>query len=91
MHSQQLSVNLIIQYSLVGLVLLAAVAWIAWRFFHIRKDGYKSCGGCPLSQNCGKNSNLANGVSGRKNKDCDSCERRKSSSAGNCENCKMRN
>jgi hypothetical protein len=50
-----LSVNLIIQYTLVFILLAGAVAYIIWKLVHIRKNGgASSCCGCSLSDSCGK-------------------------------------
>lgn len=54
MQETVLTTNLIIQYSLVGIILLAAVIWVIWKLAAIRKNGGKSCCGCSLSRNCGK-------------------------------------
>ncbi|MDE5712559.1 MAG: FeoB-associated Cys-rich membrane protein [Muribaculaceae bacterium] len=49
-----MTTNLIIQYSLVGMILLAASVWIVWQLIKIRRRGPKSCCGCSLSQTCKK-------------------------------------
>lgn len=54
MEGQELSTNLIIQYILVGLIMLGAVAWMIWKLISARKYGAKSCCGCSLSNACGK-------------------------------------
>ena len=53
--SQELSIDLIIQYSIVGLILLAACGWIIWKLFRKQKKGsVSSCCGCSLSDTCNK-------------------------------------
>lgn len=49
----ELTANLIIQYCIVGLVLLGAVVWIIWKLVGLRKRGnVKSCCGCALAGSC---------------------------------------
>lgn len=49
----ELTANLIIQYCIVGLVLLGAVVWIIWKLVGLRKRGnMKSCCGCALAGSC---------------------------------------
>ena len=47
--------NAIIQYSLVGLVLLAACIWIGVKTFKKNKSLSGGCCGCKLQDECGKN------------------------------------
>lgn len=49
--------NLIAQYIIVGIILLAASAWIIWKLIKLRKKGVKSCCGCALADACEKNKN----------------------------------
>ena len=51
-----MTTNLIIQYTLVGIILLAATVWIIWKLIKMKKNGAKSCCGCSLSESCGKKS-----------------------------------
>lgn len=46
--------DMIIQYSVVGLVLLAACGWILWKIFRKGKKNNNSCCGCALSDTCNK-------------------------------------
>lgn len=49
----ELTANLIIQYCIVGLVLLGAVVWIIWKLVGLRKrSNVKSCCGCALAGSC---------------------------------------
>lgn len=53
----QTATSLIIQYILVGIILLAAIVWIAIRLFRLRKKGAgRSCCGCSLADSCNKQS-----------------------------------
>lgn len=50
------STNIIIQYSIIALVLLAACGWIIWKLFKRNQEGSSgSCCGCSLSKTCEKN------------------------------------
>lgn len=50
-----LSPDMIIQYSIVGLILLAACVWIIYKVAKNRKKGdSNSCCGCALSDSCSK-------------------------------------
>ena len=67
MKSQgDLSLNFIIQYSIVGLILLIALVWICWKIFRNSKKRNNACCGCTLSETCekklikNKNGNLKN-------------------------------
>ena len=52
---QHLDSNLIIQYSIVGVILLAACVWIAVKVFRRQKNKSQgSCCGCSLSDACKK-------------------------------------
>lgn len=48
--------NIIIQYSIVGLILLAVCAWMVWKIVRLsRKDTPgSSCCGCGLADSCKK-------------------------------------
>lgn len=65
MEATPISTNLLIQYIIVGAILLAASVWIILKLIKIRKQGPRSCCGCALSQTCNINSGKA--VSGSKN------------------------
>lgn len=48
--------NLIIQYTIVGLLLLAVSVWIVWKLIRMRKQkNVGGCCGCSLSDTCLKN------------------------------------
>lgn len=52
-----MTVNLIIQYALVGLALIGALVWIVIKLVKLRKmgkEGGDCCCGCSMSQSCGK-------------------------------------
>ena len=49
-----MSANMIIQYSLVGIVLLGACVWILIKIFKKNKNKGPCCG-CSLSDTCNKN------------------------------------
>lgn len=51
---REFNTNMIIQYSLVGLALLAAFAWILWKSLKKEKKIGSSCCGCSLAENCNK-------------------------------------
>lgn len=52
------SANIIIQYIIVGIALLAVVIWIVRKIIHIRKSGQvASCCGCSMAEACKKNIN----------------------------------
>lgn len=44
--------NIIIQYTIVGVIILAAVIWIAMKAFKKNRNKNSSCCGCALSDNC---------------------------------------
>ena len=46
--------DLIIQYSVVGLVLLAACGWIIYKLFKKNKEKSNSCCGCSIADSCSK-------------------------------------
>ncbi|MCH5227585.1 MAG: FeoB-associated Cys-rich membrane protein [Muribaculaceae bacterium] len=52
--NQAYSTDIIIQYSIVGLIILAACLWIMWKLLKKRKEGISSCCGCTLSDTCNK-------------------------------------
>lgn len=49
-----LSTNLIIQYTIVGLILFSAVVWVIYSYIKNRKKDYAGggCCGCSLQQHC---------------------------------------
>lgn len=49
-----MTADMIIQYSIVGIVLLAACLWIVWKLFRRQKKEADGCCGCALSENCKK-------------------------------------
>lgn len=53
-NSEHFTTDMIIQYSVVGLVLLAALAWISWKIFRKNKKDEGPCCGCGLSDTCTK-------------------------------------
>lgn len=45
--------NIAIQYTAVGIIIIAALAWLVIKFFKQRKKGgHSQCCGCSLSENC---------------------------------------
>lgn len=55
MEASNAYTDMVIQYSIVGLVLLAAFSWILWKL--IKKEKKKSsgsCCGCALADSCNK-------------------------------------
>lgn len=51
----ELNTNLIIQYTLVGIVLLGVTVWAVWKIINIRKEGTQSaCSCCAINRNCAK-------------------------------------
>ena len=55
MHgNENLTADLIIQYSIVGLILLAALGWILWKLLRKQKNSKGPCCGCALSDSCKK-------------------------------------
>ncbi len=62
-----MSTNLIIQYTFVGLILLAVAVALAWKFLKLKNMGAPKGGcGCALSESCGKKQILKKS----KNKSC---------------------
>ena len=51
---ENMTTEMVIQYSIVGLVLLAAFGWILWKLLRKNKKQSSSCCGCSLSENCKK-------------------------------------
>lgn len=49
-----MSSNLIIQYSIVGVILLGAFIWLLWKTFRKQKTRKNSCCGCALADSCDK-------------------------------------
>lgn len=45
---------MVIQYSVVGVILLAACLWILWKIIKKQKNRSDSCCGCSLADNCSK-------------------------------------
>ena len=43
-----------LQYTLVGIILLAACAWIIWKIAKGNKKSGNSCCGCGLAETCEK-------------------------------------
>lgn len=52
--NMEFSSNLIIQYSIVGILLLGACIWILWKVFSHGKKSKDPCCGCGLADNCKK-------------------------------------
>lgn len=44
--------NLIIQYTIVGIIILGAIIWVCVKFF--TKKGKSGCSCCPIAEKCGK-------------------------------------
>ena len=54
---QGLTTDLIIQYSIVGLILLSVFAWMIWKIVRMTNKNASSsegCCGCALSDSCKK-------------------------------------
>ena len=49
-----LTPGLIIQYSIVGVILLVACIWIVWKSVRKKRKSSSSCCGCSLSDSCNK-------------------------------------
>lgn len=62
--SSDISVNIAIQYTLVALFMIGAVAWIIRKVFWRDKKQKSSCCGCSLSESCSKikSKNHCNGI-----------------------------
>ena len=54
MQSENPDNNLVIQYSIVGIILLLACVWIVWKIIRNNKKKNNSCCGCALSDSCKK-------------------------------------
>ena len=56
--------DMIIQYSIVGFIILAAFAWMVWKLVRInKKNGVEgSCCGCSLADTCKKKYQKENSV-----------------------------
>ena len=53
--------GLIIQYSIVGLILLVTLGWMLWKMFHKNKDiSSGGCSGCGIADSCKKKNILDN-------------------------------
>ncbi|MCH5228912.1 MAG: FeoB-associated Cys-rich membrane protein [Muribaculaceae bacterium] len=58
----EMNTSLVIQYSVVGLILLAAFVWIGWKAFKKNKKNSRgSCCGCALADSCKKKDLLIKG------------------------------
>lgn len=55
---KEFTVDQIIQYSVVGLVLLAAFGWMLWKIFRKSKKVSGGCCGCAIADSCGKKSKI---------------------------------
>lgn len=53
---QGLTVDLIIQYSIVGIILLGAFAWMVWKIVGMNKKNKSGggCCGCSFADSCKK-------------------------------------
>lgn len=49
-----MTTNLIIQYTIVGVILLAILTWLIVKLTKLRKNENDGCCGCSLSEVCGK-------------------------------------
>lgn len=62
-NPEALTTDLIIQYSIVGLILLAACVWIILKIKKRKKNDSDACCGCTIADSCKKkilkNSNTA--------------------------------
>ncbi|MCH5234033.1 MAG: FeoB-associated Cys-rich membrane protein [Muribaculaceae bacterium] len=59
MHNNpQFTTDIIIQYTIVGLILLAVCVWIIWKLTRKRKNTpSNSCCGCAIADSCKKAKN----------------------------------
>lgn len=55
--------NILIQYTIVAILILGAIVWIAVKAIRASRGKGKSCCGCVLSDKCG-DANLKRGKSG---------------------------
>ncbi|MCH5242135.1 MAG: FeoB-associated Cys-rich membrane protein [Muribaculaceae bacterium] len=53
-HNHEFSTELIIQYSIVGLILLLVCCWILWKIFRKEKKSSGGCCGCAIADTCKK-------------------------------------
>lgn len=54
-NNPQLTPDLIIQYTVVGIVLLLACGWIFWKIFRKQKEKNRGgCCGCAIADTCKK-------------------------------------
>lgn len=61
-HPKEFTTDLVIQYSIVGLILLLALGWIIWKSLNKRKKGAGSaCCGCAIADSCKKVQNKDHG------------------------------
>lgn len=59
--SKGFTTDMIIQYSIVGVILLAVCAWIIWKLFRKRsKEESGSCCGCGLAETCKRKKSYGN-------------------------------
>lgn len=59
-NSHGYSTDMIIQYSIVGIILLAAFGWILWKMLRKQKKMNNSCCGCAISETCQKKEIIKN-------------------------------
>ena len=61
-ESNVIDYNLLIQYSIVGVILLGICVWIIWKISKKNKKNSNPCCGCGLAESCNKikNKNLKN-------------------------------
>lgn len=78
-HPKEFTTDMIIQYSIVGLILLAALGWILWKMFRKNKKSESgSCCGCSIADTCkkaqikdhGNSQNLQRKYSGESDRPC---------------------
>lgn len=75
------SLNITLQYVIVGIILTGVAIWIIRKIIFIHKHGSKSCCGCSLSETCVKKNDLK-----RKAGEC--CQMRRSDAIQSEECCK---
>ena len=53
--TKEFTTDMVIQYSIVGVILLAALGWILWKTFSKnKKNASGSCCGCAIADTCKK-------------------------------------
>lgn len=53
--AKEFTTEIVIQYSIVGLILLVALGWILWKMLRNNKKGaLGSCCGCAMADSCKK-------------------------------------